>query len=801
MPKSPSITQQELRLLIEKELRAQPGCSPKEASDEQFYRAISSVLRQQLEKKHRRFQANSASHSVKRVHYLSMEFLPGRSLRNNLYHLGITEKMEAVLKKWGVKLENLYEYEPDAGLGNGGLGRLAACYLDGMATDGYQGNGYSILYEFGIFRQKIIDGWQTELPDHWIPGAEVWLTPRPDRAISVRFGGTVRDWWDNDNHHHVEHTGYSTVMAVPHDLYITGYQSDAVSVLRLYQAKSPSIDMDKFNAGDYIGAFGATSMAETISKVLYPNDSHLEGKRLRLRQQYFLAAAAMGDIVQKHLLIYGTLDNFAEKNAIQINDTHPVLAIPEFLRILLDDCGFSWERAWDIACRSFAYTNHTVMAEALEVWDESLVQELLPRIYQIIRAVNEDFCRLLREQHHASDSEIAQMAPVAYHTVRMANLAVAICHSINGVSKLHSRLVMTDVFPLYAKLAPYKFKNVTNGIAARRWLCQANPGLTALLTETVGKDFAKDLSSLSKLSQFADDTAVLERVLAIKRENKERLAAYLRRYTGVELDCDSIFDIQVKRLHEYKRQQMNALQIIAQYQAIKANPALPFTPHTYIFGAKAAPGYFLAKQIIKLLCTLSTVLENDPDVAGRLRVVYVEDYKVTLSELLMPAADFSQQISLAGTEASGTGNMKFMLNGAITVGTLDGANVEICEAAGIENEMIFGKKADEVASLREQGYHPEEYYDADPVLAAAVEALVSGELGETFPELYQALRYHDRYMALADFADYRRAMQDAERLWNDRMVFAKKSLLNTAAAGIFSADRAVREYAETIWNL
>lgn len=800
MLKKTALSKREIRDRLLEKLTEDLSVDPASATDEQYYRAVSMTMREILAEKQRRFAASCTSHGKKRVHYLSMEFLPGRSLKNSLYNLRLADAFDEVLDEWNVSLERLYEYEPDAGLGNGGLGRLAACYLDGLASDGFAATGYSILYEYGIFKQKIVDGWQTELPDYWIPGGEVWLAPRPDQATEVRFGGVINESW-TDGLHRLEHTGYTTVTAVPYDLFVSGYDTEAVSVLRLYKAQSPGVDMEKFNRGDYLGAFGTTSVAETISKVLYPNDSHIEGKKLRLRQQYFLASAAVGDIVRQHISVYGSLENLPEKNAIQINDTHPVLAIPEMMRVLLDDCGYSWEKAYDLVSRTFSYTNHTVMAEALEEWDEGLLGELLPRILLIIREFNERFCRDLRERHQCSDAAIARMAPVAYNRVRMANLAVAVGHSVNGVSKLHSKLITTELFPDYYAVAPYKFKNVTNGIAARRWLGQSNPGLTALLHDTIGDSYLRDFSQLEKFAKFADSPAVLKRLLEVKHQNKERFAQYLQKHADITISPDAIFDVQVKRLHEYKRQQMNALQILAQYQYIKQNPSATPTPRVYIFGAKAAPGYFIAKQIIKLLCTMAELFEADPAVRELLRVVYLEDYKVTLSELLMPAAEFSQQISLAGTEASGTGNMKLMLSGAITIGTLDGATVEITEAAGEENELIFGMRTPDVQALRAVGYDPGKIYEQDEVLRAALDSLVSGELGDTFPELYNALRYTDRYMALADFAAYRSAMARSEEIWCDRNGFAKKSLLNTAHAGIFCADRAVMDYAKRIWGL
>lgn len=786
--------------LITRKLIEDLSVSPDRADDEQFYRAAALAVKEILAERQRRRSVRATACAEKRVHYLSMEFLPGRSLRNALYNLGLTEMMSGALSRLGCNLERLYDLEPDAGLGNGGLGRLAACYLDGLATMGFCATGYSILYEYGIFQQKIIDGWQTELPDYWIPGGEVWLTPHPDQSIEIRFGGEVEEWWE-EGRHRLRQTGCSSVTAVPYDLYISGYDTDSVSVLRLYKAKSPGIDMELFNKGDYLGAFGEHSVAETISKVLYPNDSHLEGKRLRLRQQYFLSAAAVGDIVRRHKTAYGSLDSFAEKNAIQINDTHPVLAIPELMRILLDDYGYDWDAAWDVVTRVFSYTNHTVMKEALEVWSGDLLSSLLPRIYQIIKEINERFCRRLAEQHGCGFEAVSRMAVTAYDEVRMANLAVAACHTVNGVSGLHSKLVAAEVFPDYSCVAPYKFKNVTNGISSRRWLCQANPGLTRLLLETIGDGFLKDFSRLSEFRAFADDPAVLEQIAKVKRENKLRLAGWLSKNKGETFSPDTMVDTQVKRLHEYKRQQMNALNIIADIQAVRDDPGACIVPKTYLFGAKAAPGYYLAKQIIKLLCALETLTKNDPFLRERVRVLFLEDYRVTLSELMMPASDLSEQISLAGTEASGTGNMKLMLGGAVTIGTWDGANIEIAEAVGEENILIFGLRADETARLRQGSYDPAACLERNPVLSRALGALTSGELGERFPELHDALLYVDRYLAFADFESYREAQRRASALYLDPFRWRRMSLWNTASSGIFCADRAVMDYAKNIWGL
>ncbi|MEY8373052.1 glycogen/starch/alpha-glucan phosphorylase [Merdimmobilis hominis] len=785
-----------IRRYLEEDLQVEPD----RASDQQFYKATAMAAKQLLAEKYRRFSAQAGSQGKKQVSYLSMEFLLGRSLKNSLYNLGVLEPFRQALEGMGVNLENLYEQEPDAGLGNGGLGRLAACYLDALATQELPATGYCILYEYGIFQQKIIDGWQTEQPDLWLPGGEVWLTPRPDESVAVRFGGRIEEFWE-EGYHHVIHKDYTTVTAIPYDMYVSGYHSGGVSLLRLWQAKRPGVDMESFNRGDYIGAFGQSSLGEAISKILYPNDSHTEGKLLRLRQQYFLVAASVRDIVKRHMDIYGSLENFAEKNAIHINDTHPTLAIPELMRILLDECGYGWDQAWDVVKNTFAYTNHTVLAEALERWNSDLFQSLLPRIHQIILEINRRLCAELYEQYHLDSPAVAQMAILGDHELRMANLCVAACHSVNGVSGLHSEIIRRDLFRDFAAIQPEKFCNVTNGIASRRWLGQANPLLTDLITDCIGGGFLKDFSRLAEFGRFRDDAQVLERLAEIKRQNKLRLAEYLKRKTGEELNPDSIFDVQVKRLHEYKRQQMNALEILAQYQSLKDDPGQDFTPRTYLFGAKAAPGYYLAKQIIKLLCTLARVIDSDPQVRDKMRVCYLEDYNVTLSEILMPACEISEQISLAGKEASGTGNMKLMLGGAVTLGTLDGANVEIAQAVGLDNILIFGMTAQEVEARKAAGYHPEEIYQQNPIVRRALDALRDGIGGETFPDLYRSLRYDDPYMVLADFDAYRAARRESERLYENRPLFNRMSLANIAASGVFCADRAVGEYAEHIWDL
>lgn len=788
----------QLRSLIELKLQNEFSVTPDEASDELFYKALALVVREALTDKRRRFTADADSRGAKRVYYLCMEFLLGRSLKNNLSNLGIEQIASEVLSQMGVDLENLYELEPDAGLGNGGLGRLAACFLDSLASLDYPATGYSILYEYGIFKQRIIDGWQTELPDNWLPGGDIWLVERRDQAVDVHFDGEIQESW-HDGYHEVRHINYFTVKAIPYDMYLSGFDSKGVSKLRLWKAVSPGLDMELFNKGDYLRAMGQNSMAEVISKVLYPNDNHIEGKSLRLRQQYFMCAASVADICRKHLKTYGTLENLPDKVAIHINDTHPALAVPELMRILLDECGYSWEKAWKLVTGTFAYTNHTVMSEALEVWSEDLFRTTLPRIYQIVREINERCCRELFEQT-GDLAKVGRMAIVADHQVKMANLSVLASHSVNGVSRIHSEILKDRVFLDFYTVTPQKFCNVTNGIASRRWLYQSNKPLTALITELIGDGFIKDTAQLIELKQYENDPAVLERLAKVKRENKEAFARYIKDTTGAQLNCDSIFDVQVKRLHEYKRQHLNALHIISQYQMLLQNPDADFVPRTYIFGAKAAPGYYLAKQIIRLICTLARELEKDARLRDKLRILYLEDYRVTLSERLMPASEISEQISLAGTEASGTGNMKLMLNGAVTLGTLDGANIEIGEACGVDNIIVFGMTAQEVVKRRET-YKPSEIYKANETIRGAIDLLTTGIGGNTFEDIANSLKNVDPYMVLADFDSYAQAQRYAAECYTDSEKWQRMSLANIAGAGRFSADRSIREYANNIWHL
>ena len=785
--------------MIDSKLKHNFGVSSDQASDELFYKATVLAVLDIMREKKVEFNAKTAQQEGKRIYYLSMEFLMGRSLKNNLYNLGLSEVAEKALRKFGVKIEKIYDLEPDAGLGNGGLGRLAACFLDGLTSGNYPAMGYCIRYEFGIFRQKFADGWQTEMPDFWLPGGSVWLEKKPDNAFDVNFGGTIEESWDG-NFHHIKNVGYTTVHAVPYDLMVAGLGGKSVNILRLWSAESPSIDMKAFNQGDYVRALEQQAMSDVISKVLYPEDNHPEGKSLRLRQQYFLVSASVQDILERHLKQYGTLDNLPEKAAIHINDTHPALVVPELMRYLLDECGYGWNDAWNIVCKTTAYTNHTVMREALECWQVDLFKTLLPRIYQIVTEIDNRFRKSVWDRTGDS-GYVERTAIIQNGVVRMANLCVAACHKVNGVSKLHSEILKDTVFNDYYRLTPGKFTNVTNGIAFRRWLCQANPELTALITECIGNDFIADNSKIEEFMKFADDKAVLDKLKKIKRDNKVRFAEYMKNEAGVVVNPDSMFDMQVKRLHEYKRQHLNAMHIISDYLYIKNNPNADFVPKTYIFGAKAAPGYYFAKQIIQMIQMLSRQIENDPAVRDKIKIVFVEDYRVTLAELMIPSADLSEQISLASTEASGTGNMKLMLNGAVTIGTEDGANVEIHEAVGDDNIIIFGMQTDEVLNLRRTGYDPKSYYYNNPRLRAAVDMINDGISGMRFENIANTLINVDHYMSFADFEDYCNAQNKAAQLYKDSEKWQKMSLVNIAKAGIFSADRSVKDYAENIWNI
>ena len=795
-------TTQGMKQALTDKLRLGFGVTPEEADDAQVMRAAALVLRDVMTERGVESRMATRREEKRKVHYLSMEFLLGRSLEKNAYNLGVSGVLREAIGELGFRAADIFEVEPDAGLGNGGLGRLAACYLDSMTTLDIPAAGYSICYELGIFRQRIVDGQQVELPDNWKDIGGAWLMPKPQETEEVLFGGTVRKFWDNGRLHVVPE-GATKVLAVPCDMEITGYGTEHVNLLRLWDAKSPTpVDMSLFSQGEYLRASEQEAMAETIAKILYPEDNHYEGKSLRLKQQYFFVSATMQSIMRKHIEVYGTAANFHEKNVIQINDTHPALVIPELMRILMDDAGLDWDTAWNITTHSVAYTNHTVLSEALERWPQELMQSLLPRVWTIITEIARRYQEKIENYYH-DEAKTRELAIIWDGQVRMANLCIAGGMAVNGVSALHSDILRNDVFKYQCAMEPEKFKNVTNGIDHRRWLAQINPRLDGLIADLCGgRGYLLHPEELKKLEAFAGDGAVLARLDEIKRANKLDFAAYVKKTQGVALNTDAIFDVQVKRLHEYKRQLLNAMHIIYLYQKLQDDPSLELQPRTFLFGAKAAPGYAVAKRIIHLINSLANQINSDPLCRGRLQVVFLENYRVSLAEHLMPASEVSQQISTAGKEASGTGNMKFMMNGALTVGTLDGANVEMHEVLGDENMFLFGLHADEVARLKAQGYAPQRLCERDNALKRVVDQLRTGfSDGVSYDDLAQRLLQRDEYMLLQDFASYCAAEQRMAKTYADRAAWDRMSLLNIARSGIFAADRAVAQYADNIWHV
>lgn len=789
------VTVNEIVEKIKEKLESVFHVTPEEATNEHYYKAVTLICRDMMSTDYTDFTSQVQTEGKKTIYYLCMEFLMGRSLKNNLSNMNMEDTVKSALKTFDISIDKVYDMEPDAGLGNGGLGRLAACFLDGLASQGYPAMGYSLRYEYGIFNQKLVDGWQTELPDFWLPGGSVWLHAHPEKAVEISFNGhMIEDWIDGN--HKVEIVNDTKVLAVPYDMLVAGADGKGISRLRLWAADSKDFNMQLFNDGEYLRAVEQKAMAESITKVLYPGDNHTEGKSLRLNQQYFLVSATIQDIIKRHLRVYKTLDNLPDKVAIHMNDTHPVLAVPELMRILLDECGYRWDDAWNIVNRTIAYTNHTVMKEALECWSEDMFKTKLPRIYQIVCEINRRYCYDLVSKGVPQD-KVNRMSIIYDGYVRMANLAVMASYKVNGVSALHSDILKDTVFSDFYQDTPWKFTNVTNGIAHRRWLCQANPGLSQFISERIGEGFKSDASELKNLEKFISDRASLDALADIKRRNKMKMSDIIRKNSGVMVDPDSIFDVQVKRLHEYKRQLMNALHILATYQYLCDNPSADFQPRTYIFGAKAAPGYYFAKQIIQFIVKLSDIINNDNRVNGKLKVVYLENYRVTVAEQLIPAAEISEQISLAGTEASGTSNMKFMINGAVTLGTLDGANVEIYDAVGRDNMVLFGMNTPEVNDMKMRGYNPRYYYESDPVIRRAVDWLLASE----FRAIGENLINSDPYMVLADFASYAQAQAQSARLYNDRTLWNSMSLKNIANAGVFAADRSINDYARDIWHI
>lgn len=801
-------TSKEISKLITGKLLRHFGREPDNATKQQIYRAACFVVRDILSELWLKNQEVLCSQAEKQVIYLSMEFLPGTSLRNNLFHLGMEGTFQSALREFGQDIKEFYTMEPDAGLGNGGLGRLASCYLDAISSCGMAGQGMSICYEYGIFKQKIQDGRQIEQPDDWLELGDCWLITKEDEAEEVHFGGKLSEVWDDRGRMKLIHKDYTTVIAVPRDMLIPGYRSEAVNTLRLWQSTSPiSIDMELFAKGEYLQSMEEKHQAEIISKILYPEDAHDEGKILRMKQQYFFISASVQTLTKRHMQAYGSLDNFHEKIAVHINDTHPTMSILELMRIFIDVYGYEWDSAWNIVTKTVSYTNHTVMPEALEQWPEELFSSLLPRLHSILKEINRRLNENLMKIYPDNEPLRNEMAIIFNGKIRMANLCVMASHTVNGVSALHSGIIREKLFGGFSTISPEKFTNVTNGIAYRRWLCQANPELSSLIEELCGPGFKKDSMELERLIKFKEDRSVLEKLAQIKRENKFKLADYIKNHNNIIVNPDSIFDVQVKRLHEYKRQLLNLIHIIDLYNKIKENPNLEMQPRTFIFGAKAAAGYYMAKQIIRLACKLSEHLEKDPVVRDRIKVVFLENYTVSLSELIMPAADLSEQISLAGTEASGTGNMKLMLNGAVTIGTMDGANVEIYNAVGNENIFIFGMGVDEAERMKEEGtYSPWSYYHDNRSIAAVIQFLANGIPGVSFGDIINALTTGfngeaDQYFVIADFESYKSAQLEAASAYQDSFRWGGMSLTNIAKAGIFSADRSVREYAGRIWGI
>ena len=803
-------TKAQLTNMIIGKLQRNFGRTVDEATPNHMFKACALVLRDIMSRRQMETDNQVWEGQKRQVHYLSLEFLMGRSLEKNAYNLGLLDTLKDALEGLGFSASDLFESEPDAGLGNGGLGRLAACYLDSMTTLEIPATGYSICYELGIFKQKIIDGKQVELADNWLGLGDAWLIPKLDETEEVRFGGKVEDHWDSQGHNHPEHVGYTTVLAIPRDMEIAGYKTRHTNTLRLWDAKSPvPVDMSLYSRGEYLKAVEQQAMAEVIAKVLYPDDNHYEGKSLRLKQQYFFVSATVQSIVRQHRAQYGTLRNFHEKHVIQINDTHPTLVIPELMRILLDVEGYSWDDAWYIVTHTVCYTNHTILAEALERWPQSLIETLLPRIWQILKEIARRYQNELQSRYGNDQGKIAHMAIIWGGEVRMANLCVCACQFINGVSALHSDILKRDVFHDDYQAHPDKYKNVTNGVDHRRWLSQINPKLDALIQEcTGGTKYLLHPEAIKGLEKYKDDQSVLSRLEAIKNENKRRFAGYVARETGVILNTDAIFDVQVKRLHEYKRQLLNVLHIIYLYQQLRDNPNMDFTPQTFLFGAKAAPGYHVAKEIIQLINSLAAQIDKDPVCKDKLQVVFLENYRVSLAEKLIPASEISEQISTAGKEASGTGNMKFMMNGALTIGTLDGANVEMHQQVGSENIFLFGLTADQVSERKRQGYRSLDYYQQNQALKRVIDQISTGfDDHISYSDLTNRLLFGaggsmaDEYMLLADFDSYCAAHRRALETYADHKRWNQMSLINIARSGIFAADRSISDYAKNIWHV
>jgi len=798
---------------IEGKISRHFGKTLEDATPKMVYTACALTARDQIMSKWAISHKQVKEENSKKLYYMSFEFLMGRLLASNVLNLMQTETYVNALKSLGYNLSDVVELENDAGLGNGGLGRLAACFMDSLTTLDLPAYGCTIRYEYGLFRQKIVDGFQTELPDTWLENGNAWEIARPEESVTVKFGGQVYTDW-NDGHFSFRYENAHTIIAMPYDVPLVGYDSKIVNKLRLWSAKAPDVmDMQEFNSGNYIRSTEEKQLAELISKVLYPEDNHTEGKELRLKQQYFLVSATLQWILREYEDRYGyDWRNLPEKAVLHINDTHPTLAIPELMRLLIDEKGLGWDEAWDITRRTFAYTNHTVMSEALEKWPLDMFKRILPRISMVVEEINRRLMINLQEVYPDDWGKQKWMSIISDNQVFMANLCLATCFAVNGVSGLHTRILTSDIFADYYNLDKSRFHAITNGITFRRWIGNCNPELADLITSKIGKGWMKDYKKLEKLKKFAEDKEFQKAFAEIKHNNKVKLAEYIKIHNGIDVNPDSIFDVQAKRLHEYKRQLLNVLHILAEYNMLKDNPNVDFTPKTYIFGAKAAPGYKRAKLIIKLINSVGDMINNDERIGGKIKVVFLENYGVSIAEKLVVAADISEQISTAGKEASGTGNMKFMLNGAVTIGTLDGANVEMLEQVGEDNIYIFGLKADEVAARLKFNNSDEvkTIYSTNAPLRRALEQLISGEIinenTQIFRDLYQTLLfgdygYPDTYMVLRDFEEYCQTQARISKDYNDKAKWWKMAIMNTASSGFFSSDRTINDYNEKIWHL
>ena len=803
---------QRIKSEISGKLRRYYAKTVETATPAQIYKACAFTVRDEIMEKWAKSRDYLESAHKKELYYLSFEFLMGRALGNNIMNIMQTELYREALADFGLDIDSVEESESDAGLGNGGLGRLAACFLDSLSTLGLPAFGCGIRYEYGLFKQKIIDGYQIEMPDPWLEDGNVWEIERPEDSVEVHYNGHIEEYFE-DNRLKFRHAGYNTVIGEPYDMPISGYDSKLVNTLRLWRARSPQvINMSEFNRGDYAMAVKDKELAEVVSQVLYPEDNHYEGKLLRLKQQYFFVSATIQWIIAKQKRRGHSLHQLPDYVQIHINDTHPTLAIPELMRILMDNEGFGWDEAWDIAGKTFAYTNHTIMSEALEKWPVSMMESLLPRVAMIIKEIDRRQREFLVDRFGNDTGKIEYMAVISNGNVNMANLCLTACHSINGVAELHTQILKTETFKDYYTVYPDKFKNVTNGVTPRRWLLKANPGLAGLITDAIGNSWIKEAGELEALEKFAEDAAFREKFAAIKHGNKLKLAKYIKDHNGIEVDPDSLFDVQIKRLHEYKRQLMKAMHIVYRYKMITENPSqASMLPETFIFGAKAAPGYYTAKLIIKLINNIADVVNNDPRTKDILKVVFIENYSVSIAEKIVAAANLSEQISTASKEASGTGNMKLMLNGALTVGTMDGANVEIAERVGMDNIFIFGLTSQEVLNIYQSGHSgSSEIYSHNMVVKGIVDSLIDGTFSADKPDLFQDLYrglvfgqngFADPYLLLRDFEPYLDANHKIAAQFIQPDLWNKKAVINVSKAGYFSSDRSILDYNENIWHL